>query len=200
MTSRGLAGKLIWIIPTFTFMALFGFTVIWWAETSQGTLPVLGEIPEFKMTERSGRSFGHVEMIGRINVVYCFFTNCPSVCPVTGANISRLYNIFSGSDKVRFISISVDPDRDTLEALRSYAESWGVNDNRWLFLRAPIDEVIWFCEKGLMLPADGLPMGHSARFVLVDHTGHIRGYYDGMDESSVDILRQHITRIVQERS
>jgi protein SCO1/2 len=113
-------------------------------------------------------------------------------------NMSEIYRKLDSADQVRFVSVSVDPERDSLIALRAYADSIGVDDNRWVFLRAPIDDVVRLCETGFMLPADGLPMGHTTRFALVDPHGRIRGYYDGMDEGSMKILLGHLRLLAGE--
>jgi len=98
---------------------------------------------------------------------------------------------------VQFVSISVDPDRDTLQVLREYAESWDVDDNRWVFLRAPIEDVIALMEGGFKLPAGELPMGHSNRFVLVDQNGVIRSYHDSFDDAALETLKNNMRELAR---
>ena len=198
MSYKGLIPIFKWSIPIVVLLLLIASAVNWWADISRGDLPVLGEIPDFSMTERNGQPFGKNEMLGKINIVEFFFTSCPGVCPVMNRNMSGLYRKLDGEDVVQFVSISVDPERDSLAALRNYADSLGVNDNRWAFLRAPVENVIDVCENGFMLPADGLPGGHSTRFVLVDPLGRIRGYYDGMSEGSMEILLSNLRQLAGE--
>jgi protein SCO1/2 len=111
--------------------------------------------------------------------------------------MQELYESFRGSDDVRFLSISVDPERDTLEVLRDYADSLGVDDERWLFARGPIEDVVALSEKGFLLAAANLPMGHSTRFALVDRDGGIRGYYDSRDEASLKTLKNELRGLVR---
>jgi len=103
-----------------------------------------------------------------------------------------LYQAFAADTDVRFISITVDPQNDSLPVLRAYAKDHGVTDNRWVFLRAPIEEVIALSEKGFMLAADRLPGGHTTRFILVDNHGNIRGYYESGDDASLAKLANDI--------
>ncbi len=112
-------------------------------------------------------------------------------------HLAKLYKLYSHSDKVNFLSISVDPERDTIQALKAYAAAQGVTDNRWIFCRGPIEEVIQVCENGFMLPAENLPMGHSTKFVLLDAKMQIRGYYDALSESEVDLLKAHIRELAR---
>ena len=86
-----------------------------------------------------------------------------------------------------------------LAALASLARSLGVDDDRWVFLRAPVDDVVRLSEDGFMMSASNLPGGHSTRVVLVDDLGQIRGYYDGLDRSAIDALAGHIRQLVRER-
>ena len=190
--------RLKWILPGFALLFFIGFTIIWWADSSRGELPVLGNIPDFEMTEQNGTPFGRTDLNGRISVVDFIFTSCPGICPVLGAHMVELYEDFEGYDQIQFVSISVDPDRDSLSVLKEYARGWGVDDNRWVFLRAPIEDVVDLCETGFMLAADGLPGGHTTRFTLLDHRGQIRGYYDGMEQASVKIIKNHIRQLAEE--
>lgn len=179
------------------FLAAIAALVIRQAQLSRADLPILGKVPNFEFTERSGKAFGMEEMKGTICVVDFIFTNCPSACPIMSSHISELYKLYAHSDKVRFVSISVDPARDSLRVLQKYAASHGVTDDRWLFLRAPIEDVIHLSEKGFMLPAENLPMGHSTKLVLVDQNGNIRGYFDGLSKASVAAMKEAIKALAK---
>ncbi len=190
--------RLKWVIPALAFMIFIGVSVNYAADASRGALPVLGEIPEFHMTDQNGQPFGRDDMLGHITIVDFFFTSCPGVCPVLNGNMAELYRTLKGSDQVHFLSISVDPENDSLAALKAYAKDMGVDDNRWVFLRAPLPEVKQLCEQGFMLPAEKLPMGHTTRFTLVDARGRIRGYYDGMDQTSIKVLLGNLRLLGEE--
>jgi protein SCO1/2 len=100
----------------------------------------------------------------------------------------------------RLVSITVDPARDSAEALRAYAERYGADPDVWWFLTGERDALYELIGKGFLLsvaersPEDA-PTGdghdlitHSDRFVLVDREGRIRGYYHGTERESVDAL------------
>jgi protein SCO1/2 len=162
------------------------------ADRATSELPILAKVPQFEFTRQDGTPFGLNEMMGKVCVVDFFFTSCPDLCPVMNGNMARLYHKFDGSDKVQFVSISVDPDRDSLEALRKYAASFGVDDDRWVFLRQAQADVARLSEKGFMLAAVNLPYGHSSKFILVDDMGQIRGYYDGDRTAGMNQLSKDI--------
>jgi protein SCO1/2 len=186
------------IIAAMIVLAGLAAAVVDMANESRSRLPVWGQVPEFQFTTQIGRPFGTADMIGRLHVVDFIFTNCQSVCPVLASRFGELYRLYEGSDKVRLVSISVDPDRDSPAALQAYAALQGVTDDRWVFLRAPIEEVITLCESGFMLAAENLPMGHTSKMILVDEQGRIRSYHDGLDAGHLEVLKANIRQLARE--
>jgi protein SCO1/2 len=166
------------------------------AERAQQQIPILYPLPNFDLVDQNGNSFDPQELQGRLSVVDFIFTSCRGPCPVLSANMAVLYRRFKGNTKVQFVSISVDPQRDTLPALLAYAERLGVTDNRWRFLRGDLPAVKILIEEGFKLSADNLPQGHSTKFVLVDQNGYIRKYYDGTHEASLAALQNDLARLV----
>jgi protein SCO1/2 len=176
-------------------LSVLALIVIDLANKSRSDLPVLGEVPEFHFTERNGIAYGNHNMQGIIHIVNFFFTTCQGPCPIMNARVAELYKQYSTTDQVRFISISVDPKRDSLIVLRKYADDFGVTDNRWLFLRGELEEVHRVSEQGFMLAGD-LPTIHSTKLVLVDRNQKIRGYYDSFDEESLRLLTVHVRELL----
>ena len=103
-----------------------------------------------------------------------------------------LYNQYKLHSDLQFLSITVDPDYDTQEVLKLYADANGVYDMRWKFLRSNMEKIKTLSSDGFLFMADNLPAGHSVKFVLIDENGNIRQYYNGTDDASISILRKHI--------
>jgi len=164
-------------------------------DSSADQPPILGQVPEFRFVTQSNIPFGRAELLGKTSVVCFFFTRCHSICPVMSTKMAELYREYEDRPEIQFVSINVDPDNDSLPVLRQYAASFGVNDDRWLFLRGPLSEVADLSEKGFLLAADNLPADHSSRFVLVDSQARIRGYYDPFSDSSLIELMAAIRKI-----
>ncbi|MFC2150609.1 SCO family protein [Calditrichota bacterium] len=160
-------------------------------------LPDLGDVPRFMFTEHNGGVFGVQHLRGKISVVDFIFTNCPGICPTMTANMKELYEAYADSIHLQFVSISVDPDRDSLFVLQKYALAQRVYDDRWKFLRAPIEEVVKLSEDGFKLAADDLPGGHSNKFALVDEDGQIRAYHDGTS-NDLKPIRADIDMLLRE--
>lgn len=183
------------IFASILLMTLVAAFVIHRANHSRAATEIYGEAPEFNFTDQDGLPSGRNDLTGKISVVDFIFTSCPGICPVMSAKMSMLYKLFEKAPMVQFVSISVDPATDTQPVMKKYLDSHGVTDRRWVFLRAPIEEVIQLSEKGFMLAADNLPTMHSAKFVLVDHNGGIRGYYESKNDESIKTLIEHIRQL-----
>ena len=112
------------------------------------------------------------------------------------SKVAELYKKYSTTELVRFVSISVDPDRDSLTVLRKYARRFGAVDDRWLFLRGEINQVQELTEKGFLLAGE-LPNFHSTKLVLVNPSGFITGYYNCYDQESLNLLTIHVRELLR---
>ncbi len=180
-------------------LAIISLVIIDLANTSRTEIDFYGTVPDFTFVERNGEAFGNQQMLGKYHIVNFFFTSCKGPCPFMNSKVAELYQKYSTTDQVRFVSVSVDPATDSLAVLRKYAREYGVTDNRWLFLRGEIDEVQNLTEKGFKL-AGNLPNLHSTKLILVDRRGNIRGYYDSFDDGSLDLLTVHLRALLQNES
>lgn len=177
----------------------FGYLIIDAGQSAHDNLPVLYPVPDFELYQAENVTFSKSDLLNKVSVVDFVFTNCQGPCPTMAVKMKRLYDNFEDADDVQLVSISVDPKRDSFQALKAYGESLGVNDDRWIFLRDEIEEVAQLCEGGFKLAADSLPMGHTVMFVLIDQQGNIRGYYDGTNDYSITNLIGHIKTIRAEK-
>ncbi len=157
------------------------------------TLPLLGVVPPFTLTERSGRPLGDADLRGHVSIVDFVFTRCPDVCPLLTKRMAGVQAaVADAASPILLVSISVDPGHDTPEVLRTYADANGAG-SRWFFLGGGRDAVMALLRDGFHVaygddgPAAG-PITHSDRFVLVDGRLRIRGYYHGSDPEDVDRL------------
>ncbi|MBD3224788.1 MAG: redoxin domain-containing protein [Caldithrix sp.] len=189
-----------WIIgiSAVVFVLLIAsFFIIQHAQQSVGEdLPKLYEVPEFTFMQQNGTTFSKAELLGKVNVVDFIFTNCKGPCPMMSTRMAEMYEAFASSNNVQFVSISVDPARDSLETLQEYASRFNVNDNRWAFLRTQKPEVVDLYENGFKLGGE-LPYEHSTKFILVDREGVIRGYYDSDDKIGLKHLSEHVKALLK---
>ncbi len=171
-------------------------------------LPVVGSIPEFELIDSSGQPVSRADLDGDVWVADFIFTNCGGICPILSARMAELQGALDdrGVD-ARQVSISVDPARDTPEALEAYAQRFSARPDRWWFLTGERDALYDLIGKGFLLSvsdrtqaeadADGGELiTHSDRFVLVDRQAQIRGYYHGSDREAVTALIDDIEVLV----
>ncbi|HMF14228.1 MAG TPA: SCO family protein [Gemmataceae bacterium] len=158
--------------------------------SQRSTEPVddLGPVGDFRLTERSGRKVTQDDFRGKIWIASFVFTRCTGPCPQVTGTMARLQSELAGKDGVLLVSFTVDPDRDELEDLRAYADHFGADKDRWLFLTGPKSVIDSLSEKGFGLGLQraagkdvkpGQEITHSTRLTLVDRHGHKRGYFDG---------------------
>lgn len=174
---------------------------------AQKPLPVLGTLPEFSLIERSGQPFGLADLRGKVWVADFIFTNCAGTCPIMTTAMTDLQKMALAENlsDVRLVSITVDPERDSLAVLQRFADGYGAIKERWYFLTGDGTAIQQLASKGFLLSAAAStggsaeePIIHSNRFVLVDRQGRIRGYYDGTDEESVRLLQQDLKKLYHE--
>lgn len=158
---------------------------------------VLFASPSFVGVDQYGESFSSESLRGHIWVASFMFTTCQTVCPDLNAKQRVLQSEFAERG-VRFVSISTDPDTDSPETLRSYANDYDAKPGVWLFLHMSIDSVRSLSTQGFKLMDPETPEMHSTRFVLVDAAGNIRGFYDSEDQTRLDALRSDILQLLSE--
>lgn len=169
--------------------------------------PIQGQVPAFALVDVAGRPYGSDDLRGQAYIVSFFFTRCPSICPLLMRSVKRLQEAYDerSISGIRLVSISVDPEYDTPERLRTYGEELGVRPARWTLLTGEPQAIRRLAMDGFKVPlgdpepvvAGGLmDIAHTGKLVLVDGQGRIRGYYD-TDEAGLDEVfnrAQHVAR------
>lgn len=195
------ADRIVWVALGGVVVAVI-VAGLWSLVSSRhdGSLPVMGAVPDFRLVERSGRAVTRADLAGRVWVANFIFTSCSGVCPVLSARMAELrQKLGNVAPDVRSVSMSVDPTRDTPAVLREYAGRYGAGDG-WLFLTGDRKALHELIRDGFHLsvaersPEEGVDPGelitHSDRFVLVDRRSRIRGYYRGTEpDALVDLFR-----------
>jgi protein SCO1/2 len=138
-------------------------------------LPILGDIPQFELTDQQGAKFDRSALDGHVWVADFIYTNCEGPCPRMSSHMHELQGKVDGS--VKLISFSVDPRRDTPAALEAYGKRFGADDAHWIFLTGDSRTLNMLDRDAFKLGSLNAAMDHSTRFVLVDGKARIRGYY-----------------------
>ncbi len=156
-------------------------------------LPILGTVPPFHFTDQNGAPFGPENLAGQPWVADFVFTRCPTVCPLMTERLAALQPKLG--ERVHLVSVSVDPDFDTPERLKAFAAEHGAASPRWHFLTGDTAAIQQAVTEGFKItlvhegPADDVSgLIHGVHVVLVDGSGHIRGYYDSADSAALERL------------
>ena len=179
----------------------------------KAVLPVLGEVMDFEFENYDGTKVTRASMLGKVWVVDFIFTTCGGLCPLMTTAMGQVQQgvrAIGGLDatSLRLVSVTTDPEVDTKERLRAYAETHEARPELWYFLRGPFADVQRFSQDALKLSleratkeqvsAGAEKVMHSDRFVLIDRRGRIRGFYGGTRPDEVRELIQAIPRLVAE--
>ena len=153
-------------------------------------------VPPFSFYDQDRRSFGSEDLKGKIYVADFFFTRCPSICPTLLSNLKKVSDAFpkSGVNELNFVCFSVDPNHDSVEVLKKYADKNKISDKRWHFLTGNRDSIYDLMNtKGFLIlkpepNEEPAKFNHSGIISLVDPDGCIRGQYDGTNDEEIDRL------------
>ena len=166
-----------------------------------------GPAPDFSLVERSGRPVTGGDLRGRVWITDFIYTECRDTCPLQSRAMAALLTDLEAYGDLRSVSITVDPLTDTPALLSRYADRYGADPERWLFLTGELREIRRIVEDGFRLsaaPVDGATpdpvVFHSTRFVLVDRDGEIRGYYDSGDPRALERLRRNARSLLAEKA
>jgi protein SCO1 len=176
--------KRIWflfIVLLAGIISLGSYWVFFKQEMRRSGLPIYDTVPNFTLTERSGKNISLDDLKGQVWVADFIFTNCADICPMMSTRMKDLQGT-AAEHGIRLVSFTVDPNRDTAEVLKSYADQYGAQGDRWLFLTGKEQYIHQLAIKGFHLGVQreqqDNPILHSNKFVLVDRRGRIRGYFE----------------------
>lgn len=166
-----------------------------------------GPAPDFSLVERSGRPLSAGDLRGRVWIADFIYTQCQDTCPLQSRAMAALQADLKAYGDLRSVSITVDPLTDSAALLSRYADRYGADPERWLFLTGELREIRRIVQEGFRLsaaPVEGQTLDpvvfHSSRFVLVDREGEIRGYYDSNDPQALKRLRENALSLLGEKA
>ncbi len=172
------------------------------AEQRQGSraaasgFPVYGDVVEFSVTNQLGQVVTKANLKGKLWVANIIFSRCPGPCAQMTHQMAELQKAVPSDWPVQFITLTTDPEYDSPQVLRKYAERFGADTHRWSFLTGNKKEILRLAVKGLMLTAEEKPEAqrelpddlfiHSSISVLVDGQGRVRKTLQVLPPDSVE--------------
>ncbi|MGA1277063.1 MAG: SCO family protein [Candidatus Kapaibacteriota bacterium] len=158
------------------------------------SLSVYGNLPSFKGITDSEKEIDEKSLKDKVSIISFFFSSCGDVCPKLNAVKSSIVKTYQ-SDKLRFLSVTVDPLNDTPSQLNNHRNVMGFSDKRWLFVRMHSDTILESFMNGMLIGYAENPQNHTARMILVDSKSRIRGYFDALDRKQIDSLKSILDKV-----
>lgn len=158
-------------------------------------------IADFAFTERSGKTVTKADLLGHPWVVCFVFTKCAGPCLSVSGSMAKLQEALKDTD-VRLVTLTVDPKRDTPDVLKNYAEGFGADSDRWLFLTGEKEKLHRLIMKDFLMPVqelegeerkEGWEVLHTTNILLVDEKGVVQAKYDGKHLDQVEALIERLT-------
>lgn len=171
------------------------------AHLANRTVDSYGTLPAFELVDQTGNKFGSAQLDGKIWIADFIFTSCPGPCPIISTRMSEVQHALRDVD-VDLVSFTVDPDKDTPEVLRTYAEKLKAQPQRWHFLTGAKSALYDLSKNGFKLATDDSEPGnpiHSTRVVLIDRHRQIRGYYDALASDGVTKIIADARHLLREQ-
>lgn len=176
-------------------------------------LLTIGKAPDFSLTNQDNKTITNKDYLGSVYVLEFFFTTCPTICPKMNINLGNLAKTFYDQKKFGIASITINPEHDTAEVLKNYAENLNYKKENWHFLTGERDYIYKIANKGFNIYAaqndDALGgFEHSGFFALIDKKGNIRCrkdnhgnpilYYDGIEKEGLNQITEDIKLLLKE--
>ncbi|MFN5647023.1 MAG: SCO family protein [Sphingobacteriales bacterium] len=165
------------------------------------------KVKDVRLTNQFGKevSINEGDWKNKIIIVDFFFTACPSICPKLTRSMKRIQDDFNKTDTVlRFVSYTVDPERDSAAMLKAYGDKYGINHDTWWMLtgdRNAIYNLALKEYKANIADTEIVDTGfvHTPLFFLLDKERVVRGWYSGLDSTHLDRLMNDVVLLTLEK-
>ncbi len=181
-------------------------------------------VPSFAFINQDSLLITDKDYRGKVYLVEFFFTTCPTICPIMNKNLVALQNEFKDFEDFGVASFTINPEFDTPQVLKEYAEEYGITNLDWHLMTGDQEKIYELANRGFNIftaqIADA-PGGfeHSGMFALIDKQGYIRSrvddfgnpliYYKGTvtesqgrnsegEEQQITILKEDIFKLLNE--
>ena len=193
-----------WHVRLLVVLAVLGWLIPALSRAREGeALPRIGPVPAFSLTTQDDRRLSLQDLHGKVVAVTFIYTSCGDTCPLLTAKMVQLQTRF-GTDfgiRVFFVAITVDPEQDTPEVLKRYAQTHGANLAGWAFLTGAPAEISQVARQyGIYSKKTRLgQVDHTFLTSLIDARGMLRVQYLGVRFDPEEMLRD-LQSLVQEEA
>jgi cytochrome oxidase Cu insertion factor (SCO1/SenC/PrrC family) len=150
----------------------------------------------FVLTAQDGMPFDSARLAGKVWLASVFFSNCPGPCFRENQAVADILREIDDPDFLA-VSVTCDPDTDTPDVLRRYADRFEADPARWKFLTGDFAVIKKLANESFLLPAEvGV---HSERGVVFDRQGRLRGSYHLLQQDRVELLKKLLREVLAEK-
>lgn len=178
----------------------------------QTTDTVWHQAKNITLVNQLGDTVNLDQLKGKILVIDFFFTHCGSICPALTQHMKKMQDALKRQDNIKyvdtsfvqFLSFTVDPERDSVPVIKKYADKYAINHDTWWMLTGPKKTIYDFAFEELKVdkynddPVDS-SFVHTSRFTLLDRDRIVRGYYNGLDDTSLSKLGNDMVLLMLEK-
>jgi len=196
------------------FVAISAMFVACKSDQNSGPLPYLGKqkmvdgeatkhiIPDWEYVNQDSLSVSNKDLTPYIYVADFFFRSCPTICPRVMKEMKEIYKEFEDDQRVKLVSFTIDPKRDTPENLKSYATNLQVDTDKWWFIHTEKESIYDLANEYFVVAYEDkdIPGGfdHSGKIILVDREGHVRSFSEGTEPETTPKLIADIKKLLNE--
>jgi protein SCO1 len=197
-----------WLLYSGAFLVMLaGFYYFLFRGTDnwKAKLPVISYVKPFSFINQDGDTVTQRNTDGKVYIANYFFVTCTGICPVMNNNVHTVYNELKDVPDLLILSHTCQPEIDSVPLLRHYADSMGVNTERWQFLTGNKLELYKIARDSYKIDDPQNNVGdigdqflHSQFLALVDRNGQVRGVYDGLKKKEVAQLITDFRKVKDE--
>ncbi len=165
----------------------------------------IGPAPATALNDSTGKRFELASLHGKVVLVSFVYTTCNGVCPATTSSLARIQKALQHAKlwgtSIEFVSITLDPKRDTPDVLNQYARLFGADLPNWHFLTGSprdVDSVVADWGMWAKVSAGGV-LDHPSRIFLLDPRGHQREIYN-LEFLKTETVLQDVRSLLSEAS
>ena len=173
---------------------------------SEVKLPVLNYVKPFSFTNQDGKIITQKDVNGKVYVAEYFFTTCRGICPKLNNNMKQLFTEYKTEPDFLILSHTVDPETDSVQRMKHYADSLGADSKTWFFLTGRKDSLYNAARVSYLLddPKNNntnisQQFIHTQFFALVDKSGRVRKICDGLKKDEIAELKTDINNLLKEK-
>ena len=180
------------------FIIIIALIAVMQPDGAEEQLPIIGKIPAFDLVDQNSKQFTLENLEGNVWLADFIFTTCSGPCPIMTERMGMVQHDLLETEKLKFVSFTVNPDYDTPEVLKKYAQRFDADVGSWSFVTGKYEQIQELIVEGFKMGDVEEIVFHSTRFALVDHEGNLRGYYSGTEPAEHDILTRDIHALIND--